>query len=77
MGLKISLDAGLRFDENKARNDAIAIGRLSPSIHDQGVRRAAQAIARNLTQDVTTDDADDRVAALIDDLHQACLAWEK
>ncbi len=77
MGLTIGLDAGLRFDAKKAVNDAIAIGRLSPAIHDKGVRRAAQDVARNLSQDLTTDDSDSRIAALLEQLNQACLSWQR
>lgn len=76
LGLQIGLDAGLRFDAKKAVNDAVTMGRLSPDIHDQGVRRAARAIARNLTADLTADDSDDRIAQLLADLHKACAKWQ-
>jgi hypothetical protein len=57
-------------------NDAVAMGRLSSDIQDAGVRAAARDVARHLTQDLTTDDSDDRIAALLARLHHACRAWQ-
>ena len=51
------------------------MGRLH--INDPGVRRAAQAISRELPSAIAKDDAENQVARLVRELHNACAAWQK
>jgi len=73
LALATALDTGTRFDENQAVDDVRALERLT--IDDPGVRRAADALVKDLPLALSADDVDDQIADLLAALEKACRNW--